>query len=102
MTAAAGTSLFDPGRIYSTPAARQAAAQEMLERCLRRHLSGDWGEIPSIDARGNDDAVRCGNRRIISFYGTGSPAVCVMTESDHGTTIIMRAAEYSGDENYEQ
>jgi hypothetical protein len=54
--------LFDPGQCVATPGAIEAfqrAKQSPLE-FLRRHIRGDWGELPAPDKEENEIALEHG------------------------------------------
>jgi hypothetical protein len=59
--------LFELGVVVATPGALDALAPEEILVLLRRHRSGDWGDVPPGDARENDYGVRHG-LRILSAY----------------------------------
>lgn len=60
---------FAPGRIVATPGALDALEEASTEpsELLRRHLSGDWGEVPPEDAMENERSLKHG-WRILSSY----------------------------------
>ena len=87
--------LFPLGRVVATQSAvalMEAARIEPLE-LLRRHQSGDWGDLDEEDRRENDYAV---SRflRIFSAYGTSPDRLWVITEADRSVTTILRPDEY--------
>ncbi len=65
---------FELSRVYATPGALRASeeAGQSPGEFLRRHLSGDWGEMDAHDSRLNNRAVRSGEDRIFSAYGTSA------------------------------
>jgi hypothetical protein len=87
--------LFRLGRLVATRGAialMETARIDPLE-LLRRHQSGDWGDLDEEDRRENDYAV---SRflRIFSAYGTSPNRLWVITEADRSMTTILRPDEY--------
>ena len=64
------------GQIVATPAALGALTQPDIVEALRRHASGDWGEVDAHDQAANDEAMRDGTR-LLSAY-----------TSANGTTLL--------------
>lgn len=60
--------LFDLGRVVATPGALEvlASAATSPAALLERHVSRDWGEVSSEDARENACNVRNGWRVLSS------------------------------------
>ena len=56
--------LFSLGNIYLTPGAIEVLNENRLDvtALLRRHVSGDWGDLDNEDKQMNDDALNCGAR----------------------------------------
>jgi hypothetical protein len=110
---------FALGELYYT-----LGAQEVLQRyqisplnLLKRHVSGDWGELCSEDAEANEEALTCG-ARLMSSYLLSSPSgdgnsenelngnnesdgkalkpvkIWLITESDRSVTTILLPDEY--------
>lgn len=89
---------FELGQLLITP-----GAQDELDRndvtpieLLRRHVGGDWGEMPEEDKKLNDAAVVSGEERLMSSYKlpkTGDK-VWVITEWDRSVTTILLPSEY--------
>jgi len=62
---------------------------------LRRHASGDWGDLCQEDKDKNDLALRQGNLRIFSAYEQdGLPKIWIITEADRSATTILFPDEY--------
>ena len=61
---------------------------------VRRHLSGDWGDMSDSDKKQNDDAVRTGETRIFSAYEFTAGRLWVITEWDRSVTTILLPSEY--------
>lgn len=64
---------------------------------LRRHSSGDWGEVCVADARENERALKTG-LRVLSVYEVNpcgaSRRVWIITEADRSSTTILLPSEY--------
>ena len=61
--------------------------------CLKRHVSGDWGEVCAEDQRENDVALK-GGGRILSAYTVGGKKIWIITEWDRSMTTILFPDEY--------
>jgi hypothetical protein len=89
------TVLFPTGDVHATPVALKhlACAGVSALDLLRRHVSGDWGDVSADDRLANDQAVRKGTR-LLSAYRIGSERVYLITEWDRSSTTILLASEY--------
>lgn len=87
--------LFAPGRLLATSAALDLLACSGTHPLglIRRHASGDWGDIHPEDCELNDQAVRNGSR-LLSAYRIGSERIYVITEWDRSATTMLLASEY--------
>jgi hypothetical protein len=84
---------FPLGQIVMTAnAARRLDALAMYE-ALRRHASGDWGELCAEDARLNELSLAEGDR-LLSVYGTGDSRFWIITEADRSVTTILFPEDY--------
>lgn len=86
---------FELGRVFVTTGAaalldRTGQDQETL---LRRHQSGDWGELGDEDRQANDDALRRGGR-LFSSYRVQGEKVWVITEADRRSSTVLLPDEY--------
>ena len=87
---------FTIGQVVCTPGALQAleASGESPHAFLRRHMTGDWGEVCPEDAALNDAALVDGSR-ILSAYHTGNRTkLWVITEADRSSTAFLLPSEY--------
>ena len=89
------TALFSLGRTVQTP-----YAKEELHRLnyspldlLRRHMSGDWGDLDTDDLDANEDALHT-DARIFSVYIIQGVKFWVITEADRSSTTILLPSEY--------
>ncbi len=89
-------SRFQLGRTVATP-----GALRLLERAgipyialIRRHVTGDWGDVSGEDAQLNDFAAAGGGSRILSSYPVGNGRVWVITEADRSATTLLLPEEY--------
>ena len=88
--------LFPLGRLVATPGAidlLRSSGEDLLPTLLARHQSGDWGEVPSEDARENEFSVSHGFR-IVSSYRVAGERLWVITERDRSATTLLLPSEY--------
>jgi hypothetical protein len=91
--------LFPLGQVVATPGA--IAVMERTETnpadLLRRHVTGDWGDIHPGDVGLNEMALRDGDR-LLSVYGSEAEdrddRLWVITEADRSATTILRPEDY--------
>ena len=93
--------LFSLGRTYATPAALEVlgAAGVTAEDLLRRHASGDWGDLCPEDRRWNEQALLDGSRVFSAYVLPGGVKVWIITEAasddvPRGSTCILLPEEY--------
>ena len=86
---------FTLGQIVATP-----AVLEHLERhgvnaseYLNRHVRGDWGDVPSEDAKENEFAVTR-RLRLLSSYTIAGERVWIITEADRSVTTLLLPSDY--------
>jgi len=85
--------LFPLGQLVATRNALDCLSSEEIAVGLRRHASGDWGNIDAGDAQLNQDALGDGSR-ILSVYGDGDRRFWTITESDRSATTILLPSDY--------
>lgn len=89
--------LFELGKIYMTPGAETTMREHDIDArtLLRRHVTGDDGNVDDEDKQSNRDALKYGNR-VFSAYGRHGDDACLwlITEADRSATTILRPDEY--------
>jgi hypothetical protein len=84
---------FPLGRlVITTNAANLLTADETADG-LRRHATGDWGDLCPDDAGQNDSALTAGGR-LFSAYGSGGRRFWVITEADRSVTTVLLPSDY--------
>lgn len=89
---------FERGRLMMTRGVaellrRQPDAFATVNLCLRRHLSGDCGEMCEDDVLANLRALLNGER-IFSSYETAHGKLWIITEADRSATTVLFPDEY--------
>ncbi len=87
---------FELGVCVSTPGALEALAEAGIFplSLLRRHMSGDWGDLDAHDRRANEAALRYGTRLLSSYALPGGGKVWIITEADRSSTTLLLPEEY--------
>lgn len=88
--------LFDLGRMVATPGALQALEEAGTSgsEFIRRHVTGDWGEVPPEDAAENDLSVKQGFRILSAYTLSTGVKIWIITEADRSATTILLPDEY--------
>jgi hypothetical protein len=84
---------FPLGQIVMTANAAHRLDAVAVVEALRRHASGDWGEVCKEDARENELSLREGFR-LLSVYGTGEHRFWIITEADRSVTTVLMPQDY--------
>lgn len=87
---------FALGQVVATPgalAAFQAAGQTPLA-LLRRHQTGDWGDVLPEDAQENELSLAQGFRILSAYTLTTGVKIWLLTEADRSTTTVLLPSEY--------
>lgn len=84
------------GETFMTPGADDAlqeSGQTPLE-FLRRHISGDWGELSDDDIQANEHSLRNGSRLLSAYRTAKGERIWIITEADRSSTTILLPSEY--------
>ena len=87
---------FALGQTFITPGAEEAlmiAGQTALE-FLRRHMCGDFGELPEDDLRQNDLSLKEGFRLLSAYRTAKGQKLWIITEADRSSTTILLPSDY--------
>lgn len=87
---------FPFGQIVATPGALQALeeAGEQPATFLRRHVTGDWGEVDEHDRHENERSVECGCRLLSAYTLSTGTRLWIITEADRSSTTLLLPSEY--------
>ena len=87
---------FSLGRVLATPAALAAieAGGQTPQMFLRRHASGDWGQLSAEDAQANEDGLASGARLLSCYQTTNGVRIWIITEADRSATTLLLPKEY--------
>lgn len=93
------TKKFEFGQIVATRGVAEDCATNILfntfvKKSLRRHLSGDWGDMCAEDKQSNEDALVDGNRLMSAYEERPLPKIWIITEADRSVTTILFPDEY--------
>ena len=61
---------------------------------VERHAAGDWGDVPSEDARENEYGTKHGFRILSSYPLPSGERIWIITEADRSSTCILLPREY--------
>ena len=82
------------GQIVATPAALGVLSEHDLVAALRRHASGDWGDVDAHDRAANDDALTSRDRLLSVFRSSDGTTFWVVTEADRSATTVLLPEDY--------
>jgi len=86
------------GRTVATPNAVASLSPSALVECLRRHASGDWGDLCDEDKALNEEALTARDgRRVFSRYDVEGENLYVITDApftDQTVTTALLAEDY--------
>ena len=86
--------LFPLGQVAVTAnAARKLGLQEVWA-VLRRHQTGDWGELVAEDTQSNDRALKTGGRLFSAYRSGDGVKFWVITEWDRSLTTVLLPEDY--------
>jgi hypothetical protein len=96
--------VFPTGQIVASRGIYDLACQNadfarFVQKCLNRHVKGDWGDLDSEDKQANDRSLKEGTR-LLSAYDDdrfpqhGVATIWIITEADRSATTILFPDEY--------
>ena len=88
--------LFPLGRLLSTPGALTACEEASVDPrlYLRRHVTGDWGDLGEKDKAANDAAITSGARILSAYTLPTDERLWIITEADRAYTTLLTPLEY--------
>lgn len=85
---------FTLGDLFCTPGVQRAISPEEMSVALKRHLSGDWGNLDAEDKQANEQALQAGARLLSSYTSTSGTKFYVITQADRSSTTLLLPEEY--------
>ena len=87
---------FKLGKIVATPGALEALedAGQLPAEFLRKHVSGDWGDLDAGDRRENETSVVNGFRILSAYKTSKGVKLWIITEADRSSTCVLLPDEY--------
>jgi hypothetical protein len=88
--------LFPLGQVVATPGALEALqeAGQDPRALLRRHQSGDWGDMVDEDKAENDFSVNKELRIFSAYILSTGVKVWLITEADRSVSTFLLPSEY--------
>jgi len=91
--------LFPIGTIYLTRSVHEKISHsERFEmfviRSVKRHMSGDWGDLGEEDKKENVLSLEKGFRLLSSYKYRDGTRIWIITEADRSSTTILFPEEY--------
>ena len=84
---------FPLGWVVMTAHAAEQLDPQAIAEGLRRHASGDWGEVSEEDRQENELSLIDGYR-LLSVYGSGEGRFWIITEADRSVTTVLMPDDY--------
>jgi len=84
---------FPLGQVVVTRNALETLSSESVQEALRRHASGEWGDLDDEDKQENELSLKQGFR-LFSAYNLEDERVYAITEADRSVTTILLAEDY--------
>ena len=87
---------FALGRIVATPGALRALeeARESPGSFLKRHVTGDWGEVDEHDRNENELSLAQGFRLLSAYTLADGTKLWIITEADRSATTFLLPDDY--------
>jgi hypothetical protein len=87
-------SKFPIGSLVATANAEAKFSEEILQSCLNRHASGDWGDLCAEDIQSNEQALEFGSRLFSSYEIPEQEKLWIITEADRSVTTFLLPEDY--------
>lgn len=85
---------FSLGRVVATPHAMERLTCGDILSALRRHVAGDWGEVPPEDAKENELSLKQRFRFLSAYRAGNGTKFWIITEADRSATTVLLPEDY--------
>lgn len=82
------------GRLVTTAAVHENEKYGDIAGAVRRHVSGDWGDLDDEDKAANESGLVNEGRLLSSYVLSSDNQVWVITESDRSVTTVLYPSDY--------
>lgn len=97
-----GRAMVTLGQLVATAGVAERTTPDFIFSCVRRHASGDWGELLDAEDRAANDAALSDGGRLLSAYpvpagqesADGDEKIWIITEWDRSVTTVLYPSEY--------
>jgi len=87
-------SKFWLGQFFLTKEARHVLGFEDILIALKRHKTGDWGDLCADDKELNDRALDNGGRIFSAYHDRNGVKFWIITEADRSATTVLLPDDY--------
>jgi hypothetical protein len=88
------TAKFRLGHVVATANARSRLTEKDILAGIRRHQSGDWGEVPPDDWRANERALEQGTRLFSVYRSASDVRFYIITGANRSSTTVLLPEDY--------
>ena len=85
---------FTFGKVVITPTAMNEIPQVEILTALKRHLSGDFGDLTDHDKEVNLEALEHGGQILSAYNSSDGLRFYIITDPDRSVTTILLCEEY--------
>ena len=85
---------FSIGRLVITANAAATLTGADVTRAVRRHATGDWGDLDAEDRQINEASLSDGGRLFSAYAAGDGTKFWVITEADRSATTVLLPEEY--------
>lgn len=85
---------FELGHTVTTRSAMLALPPADMLAAMRRHASGDWGDVDAEDWNANERALAHGGRLFSVYHSSEGQRFWIITEHDRSATTILLPEDY--------
>jgi len=85
---------FPLGKLVATPNALSQLISQDIETALKRHATGDWGEVCEEDRKENELSLKEGFRLLSVYRGANNVKFWIITEADRSATTVLLPEDY--------
>ena len=85
---------FPLGQLVATSNALTVLDSRDISTALKRHLSGDWGDLDDHDCKANETALKRNQRLFSAYRSSTGVKFWIITEWDRSVTTVLLPEDY--------